>query len=69
MPRAMQGLARILTPRVFSPGARLVVEHPARTPLQLPLKLPFTVQQTRVWGDTAATLLLFSAEKPEELPN
>ncbi len=69
MSRAMQGLAQVLTPRVLAAGARLVVEHASRTPLEIPRKLPFSVEQTRQWGDTAATLLLFSAEKPEELPN
>lgn len=66
--RALADVWRLLGRELLRAGALVVLEHPARTALEIPRELPFTIDKTRKWGDTAVTLLLFS-ENPEELPN
>lgn len=48
-----------LVARRVSPGATIVLGHPTRQVLELPLPAGFARQQTRNWGDSAMTFVRY----------
>jgi 16S rRNA (guanine966-N2)-methyltransferase len=58
LPAAMRAISRVLLP-ALSPGALLIVEHPARRPPPAPEHLVATDERT--WGDTGASFFCRSA--------
>lgn len=56
--RALAALGRTLRPALFPPGARLVIEHPARRPITLPEALGLERYDERHWGDSGASLFI-----------
>lgn len=56
--RALSALGRALDPAQLSPGARLVLEHPAQRPAVLPATLGLEHFDERHWGDTGASLFV-----------
>lgn len=56
--RALLALGRVLRPALLAPGARVVLEHPAQRPVELPTSLGLECSTTRRWGDSAVTVLV-----------
>jgi len=56
MDRAMVELTRLLDAVSLTSGARVVVEHPARSALQLPPDWCLVETDHRTWGDTAVSI-------------
>lgn len=48
-------LVRLLQAPLFQPGGRLVLGHPRKQPVLLPEENGLQCEQTRSWGDSAAT--------------
>lgn len=50
-------LAELLRAPILAPGARVVLEHPARAPFELAGSPELTALTQRAWGDTGVTVL------------
>lgn len=62
--RAAEVVAKAFT-GLLSPGATLVLGHPARAPLVLGEKLGITAYDTRRWGDSALTFCKTTVPEPQ----
>jgi 16S rRNA (guanine966-N2)-methyltransferase len=54
--RALSALARLLRAELLSTGSKVVVEHPARKPLERLPRGDLGLLQRRTWGDTAVSI-------------
>jgi 16S rRNA (guanine966-N2)-methyltransferase len=65
---AQAALARLAWSELLSPGAIVVVEHPARRPLERLAGTGLALGQRRTWGDTAASFFTPSDPAPGHSP-
>jgi 16S rRNA (guanine966-N2)-methyltransferase len=53
---ALSELTTAVTPELLAPGFRLIVEHPTRSPIDLPGRTDLQLARRRAWGDTSVTV-------------
>lgn len=62
IPKLAPRLGGLLRAPLLAPGARVVLEHPARAPFELDPSPDLTLLTQRSWGDTGVTVLLWDPE-------
>jgi 16S rRNA G966 N2-methylase RsmD len=62
--RALHLLQRLARAGVFTPGARVLLEHAARDRLEPLNDGPLVFTATRRWGDTAVSALMSAERRP-----
>jgi 16S rRNA G966 N2-methylase RsmD len=60
---AVKTLARLLGALVFSPGARVVLEHAARGTAPNPSAKNLDLLERRAWGDTAVSVFVVGSPR------